>query len=355
METSTVTELVEQARAAARLAEKTDDWDDWNEYRGLLWRAAADGPGALTLGQELTGAQDPGERELGCTLLGYTADRNEEVAPEAAATLVALAERETDGEVRRALVRALGRTHEQCAVPVLVTLARHPDADVRSQVAYVFSEVFTGLPDGPDIRALIGLTRDEDPDVRDRATHTLGFLSEADTAEVRSALWERTDDEYAEARKEGIRGLARRHDPRAVPLMAELLDDPEGVSSLTFRAAGILGAPELLPYLRQYNLKDSDVSDAVEACDPEERARLEAAGWELLHELDRLRPDLRAGLYRPRFEEGLSLVVGEGDYDVAALLRRAGGDPARAAGLADADLPVWVPVSDPLAGAEPVA
>ncbi|MGW4650918.1 HEAT repeat domain-containing protein [Kitasatospora sp. NPDC004289] len=335
MDTGTAAaEWAERARVAARLAEQTDDWD---EYGGLLRRAAEDGPGALALGLEAIGSPDPAERELGCRLLGNAADRHDDVKPEAVAALVALAERETDSEVLAALARAVGQTYDQRAVPVLVTLARHPDEDVRCQVATAFSSVATGEPDGPDVRALIVLTRDEDPDVRDWATFTLGFQYEVDTAEIRAALWERTGDEHAGTREEGIRGLARRHDPRAVPLLADLLDDPEGAHVHTFRAAEILGSPELLPYLRNHDADGGAVEDAVRACDPVERGRLEAAGWELLCALDWLRPELRAGLYRPRFEAGLVLGAGEGSYDVTALLRRAGGDPGRAAELAATD------------------
>ncbi|MFJ4736730.1 HEAT repeat domain-containing protein [Streptomyces sp. NPDC088770] len=217
METGTVAELVGQALAAARVAVETDDWD---EYGTLLWRAAADGEASLPLGLELIGSDDPIERETGCDLLGHTSDQNEVVRAETATTLVALAERETEGRVLWSLARAIERTYDRRAVPVLVALAGHPDAEVRQQVASSFAGVITGLPDGPDIHALITLTHDEDPEVRNWATFTLGFQAEVDSPAIRAALWERTADENADTREEGIHGLARRHDPRAVPLMA---------------------------------------------------------------------------------------------------------------------------------------
>ncbi|MFJ4185302.1 HEAT repeat domain-containing protein [Kitasatospora sp. NPDC089509] len=344
METGTVAELVGQALAAACVAVETDDWD---EYGTLLRRAAADGAASLPLGLELIGSDDPIERETGCDLLGRTSDQNEAVRARAATGLVALAERETEGRVLWSLARAIERTYDPRAVPVLVALAGHPDAEVRQQVAGSFAGVVTGLPDGPDIRALITLTRDADPDVRNWATFTLGFQVEADSPAIRAALWERTADENADARAEGIHGLARRHDPRAVPLLAELLDNPEGAHVLTFRAAQIMGVPELLPALLEYQPDGAGVTAAVHACDPVWRAQLDAFAWELVSALDLLRPDLDAGLSMERFDWGLSLGLGAGSgasgYDVEALLARAGGDPARAAELVAADLAMTGP------------
>ncbi|MGW2850376.1 hypothetical protein, partial [Streptomyces sp. NPDC001274] len=60
-------------------------------------------------------------------------------------------------------------------------------------------------------------------------------------------------------------------------------------------------------------------------------------------ELERLRPDLGAALRSPRYESVHALKVSHREsagteYDAAALLARAGGDPVRAAALVVADL-----------------
>ncbi|MBV6696880.1 hypothetical protein [Kitasatospora aureofaciens] len=85
------------------------------------------------------------------------------------------------------------------------------------------------------------------------------------------------------------------------------------------------------------------VTAAVNACDPVERARLDASAWDLLCALDRLRPDLEPSVYMGRFDAGMSLALGAGfgspGYDVEALLQRAGGDPAHAAELVASDQP----------------
>ncbi|MFB7472309.1 HEAT repeat domain-containing protein [Kitasatospora sp. NPDC056184] len=301
---------------------------------------------ALAHGTELLGSAEPAQRAAGCDLVGEAADRDEAVRAGAATVLLALAERERDGGVLARLAGALGRAGDGRAVPVLVALAGHPDAQVRGQVASALSldEVVTGPPDAPGVRALLGLTRDADPEVRDWATFTLGFQCEADGPEVRAALWERTGDAYPAAREEGVHGLARRRDPRAVPLMRELLADPDGAAVLTFRAAEILGAPELLPLLEDYDPDDTGVADALAACDPSRRVRLEDGAWGLLGELERLRPDLAAAVWAARCEPGLTLAVGDAPdapvYDVGALLDRAGGDPVRAAELVGSDHPM---------------
>ncbi|MEU9132057.1 HEAT repeat domain-containing protein [Kitasatospora sp. NPDC048540] len=343
MDTTPAAEPVARALALAHAADPSDPDPDQDAYRSLLRQAAADGPGSLTLGRELIRSPDPVDREAGCALLGHAGDRHEELRAEAATALIGLARRESGSGVLAALARALGGTADRRAVPVLVTLAGHPDAGVREQVAAAFPGVATGLPDGPDTAALITLTRDPDPQVRNWATFSLGLQLETDSPAIRAALWERTRDEDPDAREEGIHGLARRHDPRAVPLLLELLGHPDGAHTLTFHAAAVLGAPELLPALQTYDADGTGVDDAVNACDPVRRARLDAAAWDLLCTLDRLRPDLRAALRAPRFDPGLELTLGSAPetptYDLEALLRRAADDPTRAADLVAADHP----------------
>ncbi|MEU3459171.1 HEAT repeat domain-containing protein [Streptomyces sp. NPDC006733] len=299
--------------------------------------------GALSRGLTLIASDDPAERATGCDVLGDASDRNEAVRAEAASALLRLAERESEHDVLRSLAEAIGSTGDQRAVPVLIALAGHQDAEVRRGAACSFAWVATGRPDGSDVRALIALTRDQDPEVRNWATFTLGFQLEADSPAIRAALWERTTDGDPDAREEGIHGLARRRDRRAVPLLVGLLEAPEGAHVRTFGAARIMGVPELLPALLGYEPDGVGVTAAVSACDPRQRARLDAAAWELVCALHRLRPDLDASVSMPLFDHGMSLGLvparGSAGYDVAALLERANGDPARAAELVASDLP----------------
>ncbi|MGW6692099.1 HEAT repeat domain-containing protein [Streptomyces sp. NPDC054961] len=334
MEPGAVEESVGRVVAAARVAAEAGDGE---EYGALLRRAGADGAGAVRAGRELIRSGDALERAVGCDLLGEASDQHEALRGATAAALVALAERETEGCVLRSLARAIGGTGEARAVPVLVALAGHPDAGVRQEVASSFTGVLTGRADGADVRALLTLTRDEDPEVRNWATFTLGFQAEADGPEIRAALWERTTDDHADVREEGIRGLARRHDPRAVPLLGALLADPDGAHVHTFAAARITGAPELLPALLEYEPDAPGVAAAVRACDPVRRRRLDTDAGELLSALNRLCPELDAAVYREVFGPDLTLGLlgagGTSSYEVEGLLARAGGDPLRAAEL----------------------
>lgn len=338
-------ELVGRLMTAARVADASDADHDWDVYGRLVRDAARrdGGDSALRCGLGLVESADVLEREVGCDLLGNAADEHAALRDRALTALLALADAETEPSVLISLVRGLHQTQDPRAAPVLVRLSGHEDSDLRQQVAADIGFVATGLPDGPDVQALIRLTADQDPEVRNWAAFTLGFQLEQDTTAIRDALWKCTTDEYSEVREEGARGLARRHDPRAVPLIAELLDSDDGAYFLTFDAAAILGVPELLPALDTYEPDSHGTDRAVAACDPVRRARMEDDAWAVVVELERLRPDLGAALCSPRYESvhGMEVThrqLADADYDAASLLTRAAGDPARAAELVIADL-----------------
>ncbi|MFF4382550.1 HEAT repeat domain-containing protein [Kitasatospora sp. NPDC001547] len=339
--------LTERVTAAARVAQASQADDDWHAYWTLA-RQAVEGDGgqvAWQAGTRLLQSPDALERMVGCDLLGTAADEHERLRAGAATALLALAEAETAPLVLSSLVCALGRTHDARAVTVLVDLSRHEEADLRCHVASQFASVHSSLPDGPDVRALIRLTRDRDPDVRNWAAFTLGSQLDQDTTAIRDALWRCTTDEYGEVREEGARGLARRHDPRAVPLIAHLLGTDSWSHNLTLDAAAILGVPELLPALAACQLDPAETDRALAACDPARRARIQDDAWKIVLELERLHPDIDAALSSPRYASvhELEMTVTsrqapDARYEAAALLTRADGDPARAAGLVAADL-----------------
>ncbi|MEU9045239.1 MULTISPECIES: HEAT repeat domain-containing protein [unclassified Kitasatospora] len=330
---------------AARVAQASEADHDVHAYWDLVWEAVKgeSGETALRCGLALLGSADVLERKVGCDLVGNAAGEHEALRGEAATALMALAEVETEACVLRSLVCGLGRAQDPRALPVLVGLSGHEDAEVRRQVASDIAVVNSGLPDGPDVRALIRLTRDQDPEVRNWAAFTLGFQLEQDTTAIRDALWRCTTDEYGEVRGEGARGLARRHDRRAVPLIAQLLDSDDWFHDLALDAAEILGVPELLPALAACELDPPGTDRAIAACDPVRRARIEDDAWTVVVELERLRPDIGAALSSPRYESVHWMKVThreavDAEYDLASLLTRADGDPVRAAELVVADL-----------------
>jgi len=87
----------------------------------------------------------------------------------------------------------------------------HAAADVREAVAFALG----GRPGPAALDALIALSADAEPRVRDWATFALGTLAEADSAPLRDALAARLDDADEDTRLEAVHGLAVRGDARA--------------------------------------------------------------------------------------------------------------------------------------------
>jgi hypothetical protein len=241
------------------------------------------------------------------------------------------------------VVRALGRCGSRDAIATLTSYAAHPDPHVRQEAANALSQAMWADVDEDGVAALIRLTADRDPEVRNRATFALGWQLAVDGSDVRAALWARTSDPYEEARAEGIRGLARRRDKRAIPLVAELLAAGEA-HVFTFDAAGFLGRPELVPLLASYDVVDWGVAEALCECDETERSRRDDLAWRLFTEVCRRRPDLPIALYCERFETGLTLAVAPMNepatlwWPVRSLLERAGDDPSWAADVACSEI-----------------
>ncbi|BAJ26639.1 MULTISPECIES: HEAT repeat domain-containing protein [Kitasatospora] len=307
---------------------------------------------ALRAAGAMAGAADPAVRAAGHLRLGRRAQVGvDEVRAWVADAVLALAADERDAGVLPALVRALESTQDGRALPVLLGLAGHPAWEVREAVA-------RGLPflggeeSGPRrVRALLALSRDEDPDVRGAAVFSLGTLEESPDPAVPDALRERLADADPDVAAEAVRGLARRRGAAVVPRLLALLRaeaaGADGPHPLTLSAAAVLGQPELLPALAELaaaDAADERVGEALAACDPERTGRLDALAWEVLTALHARRPDLDAALSRTRFTTELTLRVGprpgrDGGYCAAALLRRADDDPAAAAALVDADHP----------------
>jgi HEAT repeat protein len=296
----------------------------------------------VRLGRELLGSADGNVRGVGCDLLGSVAQIHQELREPIATALLALAESETDGDVLWSVAGALGDTLDQRAVPVLVALADHEDSDVRYKVACSLPSVYTGRPEGLEVHTLIQLTRDSDPQVRNWATFGLGSQLNVDTPEVRQALWERAGDDFTDARAEGVAGLAKRRDLRALPLVIDLLQSQDGFFAYIWDAFACLRDARLLPYLEDFDPQDSDVERMLRACDPEVRRRADDLAGALVGAIHTRLPVLDVALYAELYEPGLYLDVRHEErtltWVVDPLLKRADGDPRRAADLVVAEL-----------------
>jgi methionyl-tRNA formyltransferase len=216
-------ELLERARA-----EWADGSDEWRPHVCAL--AARGSREVLDAMVELGASDEPSRRELAAYVLGQLGDTAPALPDAQAAALTAMAERETDARVLAAIAYAFGHLGAPHGDAWLLANRAHPDADVREAVAFAL-----GSRPNRALDALIELSADADPRVRDWATFALGTLAEADTPELRDALAARLDDPDPETRLEAIHGLALRGDPRAHDPARALLESADAPASVWAR------------------------------------------------------------------------------------------------------------------------
>ncbi|MET8527916.1 HEAT repeat domain-containing protein [Micromonospora sp. NPDC005172] len=340
MEAHEVADLFDRAVRRLRRTVENGDSDDGSE---LLRQAAGEGALAVRLAVDRLVDPDRVVRAAACDLLGSaSAVHGDDLRADAATALISLAATEVDPEVHWSIASALGATCDPRALPTLVTLADSPDSDVRFQVAVAVPAVLDDPPVEAGEAVLVDLCTDPDARVREWATFGLGWVSTADGNAVRQALWDRTRDVDPEVRAEGTRGLARRRDARALPLVRELLAQDE-VHTFTIKAAAYLGDPSLLPLLDGFDPDEDHVAEALRECDPLRRERRNDLAWRLLLAVHRRRPDWQVSVFGERCDLDLHLELTDSAdrsayWWVDGLLRRAGDEPERAADLAIADL-----------------
>jgi HEAT repeats len=334
---------VERARTAAGQRDVDAVWDRLHE---MAYRAEA----AYDLATVRLTSPDPVIRMLAVDLLGVLGEARTDMRPAVARALCDATIGETDGEVHLALARACGTAKDPGCLPALFGLAGHASSEVRRTVAEAMAWALLEDPAGPGIDLLADLTRDDDPEVRNWATFSLGWQLAVDGDTIRAALWERIDDPYPEVREEAARGLARRRDRRSTPYIAELLARDDAHVH-TFDAAAFLHEPALLPLLGNFNAIDHGVGEALLECDPIARAKRDELAWQLFTTLAQRWPELPVALYSDRFELGTYLDIAPlpdasspwtppetAGYLVEAVLSRAGGDVERAADIVVEDL-----------------
>jgi HEAT repeat protein len=217
------------------------------------------------------------ERTLGADILGRLIGIEPDLRTEILRALMEAIAAERAGSPLASMVAALGHVGDAGALGVVFPLAMHPSAEVRLAAAFAVATI-SPQPLVPEARgALIRLSQDDDPEVRDWATFGLGTLSSADGPDVRAALLARAEDPYHETRAEALFGLAVRRDPRAVPHLIRALQSPL-VGGLEVDAAAAAADPRLLPAL--WALQQAGSTDevrlrrAIDRCSGAERPQM---------------------------------------------------------------------------------
>ncbi|MEY9863060.1 HEAT repeat protein [Catenulispora sp. GAS73] len=206
--------------------------------------------------------------------IGYATGR-----PYAEETLPVLisAAGDDDAGVVASAVTALGHVGDARALPAVLRQVGHASAEVRFAAAVALPSLTGADEPGAVVaegtgaavaEALIALTRDPDPEVRDWATFGLGTQLDADGPEIREALAARLDDDYDQAAEEAVAGLARRGDPRAAAALLDQLrqladDDSILPGTLLFELAAASPTTDALPLLRRLWQRRNDFEPAA--------------------------------------------------------------------------------------------
>lgn len=245
-----------EVRVEAALATFDEDCR-WELIGGIVQECPED---VLAECQQLLCSEHAHGRTLGADVLGRLVGIDPGARGAAlSASLSALAV-ETEPGALASIVAALGHIGDAAALDRIVRLAEHPNAGVRLAVAFAVATI-SPQPLSREARfALIKLSGDCEPEVRDWATFGLGTLSSDDGPDVRAALLARAEDASHETRAEALFGLAVRRDPRAVPHLIRALQSPT-VAGLELDAAAEAADPRLLPAL--WALQRANLADAV--------------------------------------------------------------------------------------------
>ncbi len=230
--------------------EENDDGDDRWDFIGLLrYRGSRD---VLDRAIALTASGNSEERTIGIQILGQLGIPERTFPDECLTTLVELLNDELDPLILQNIGIALGHLNDPRAIEPQLRFCLHPDWEVRYGVVLSLN----GHDDERAIAALIKLSADAHPQVRNWATFGLGSVIETDTPAIRAALYQRflledsADEATAEIYGEALVGLASRQDERILPkLIQELMSDDVGV--LAIASAEKLANPQLLPALLQ--------------------------------------------------------------------------------------------------------
>ena len=218
--------------------------DDSDESPALIVLQQAKSRDVFDKAIQLCASENPKERVLGVEIMmrqpGLTFNS------EAVEKMCNLAELETHAEVLEVLAYALCHLDIDHRSQYLQHPATSPAAKTRKAAAYSLCQLHDELAVG----LLLGLSADDDGDVRNWATFGLQpmYRERQDRQEIRDALFARIHDSHDEARHEALVGLAQYKDERVIGPLIEALC-AETVWELAVEAAEEIGHAELYPHL----------------------------------------------------------------------------------------------------------
>ncbi|MGA3370598.1 MAG: HEAT repeat domain-containing protein [Terracidiphilus sp.] len=207
---------------ARTLADAPEDDDRWEAINAL--RAAG---GRLIFDRAMTWCKSGDARKQlsGVNILaqiGRTVEHHvTDYADESYVVIEALLLKSPSTEMKSSAIAALYFFENPAAIPLICSFRNDADAEIRFSVAHALGYPFSN--DHRAVEALLELMRDEDEDVRDWATFSLGAQGDADSPAIRDALVERLGDSFPNAREEAVEALAKRKDLRVLPALIELL------------------------------------------------------------------------------------------------------------------------------------
>lgn len=263
--------LVELAKSASQVDAGSDE-----RWRCVWELRNRDPDGVMAMCGALLQSGHTFERELAADLMvcGWNADQSL-CYPRKADAVIHLGKLLDDPAPEVVASAIFSLSHLDEVMPLIrhrEDLARHNYPRVRYAMASCLKD---DDPLSQPVAMLQALMIDGDKDVRDWATFSLGTLSDADSPEVRSALFARLSDTDEETRLEAMIGLARRRDLRALPVVLAELDRDE-VACSAIEAAGALALPQLVAPLQAIKEWWSDrdwIEEAIARCsglgDPE--------------------------------------------------------------------------------------
>ena len=204
--------------ASSAIGEWRSDAEWVPSMAAMAWRGDEE---VLETAVDLLGRDDPRARAVGAYVLGQLGIPERTFPERSAEALERHAEHEDDAEVLATIASAFGNLGVPYGIETLLRLRRHPDARVREGAA----DALAGRDDERVLEALVELTADPEPGIRDWATFALGTLSPQDTPALRDALAGRLDDSDDSTRIEAVHGLALRGDTRALEATLDLLGE----------------------------------------------------------------------------------------------------------------------------------